>query len=214
VISLCQIYSENALFRIRFGSNNLFVFLHPIQASKLKKSGRVLQDITFEFAQNEIAKHSGLDISNGIGVILASYLRVTCCCYELVAENALLQEEVMSMHQMVQDANAMAEDMQKDVKFSIMLLSAEARGLDRGSTEVLTILYIVCPSNSTINFYKVQVCMLDERSGNEFQWTKAKFLNRQVHMQEMYQKFDETNEIPDIPKVVLSFFLLYYKLFC
>ncbi|ELT96154.1 hypothetical protein CAPTEDRAFT_129452, partial [Capitella teleta] len=146
--------------RIRFGSNNLFVFLHPVQANKLQKCGRIIQDITFEFAQNEIAKHSGLNISD---------------------ENALLQEEVMSMHQMLQDVNAMAEDMQKDVRFSILLLSAEARGLDRGSTEV-------------------RVCMHDELTGNEYHWTKAKFLNRQVHMQEMFQKFDETNIVPDVSK--------------
>ena len=44
----------------------------------------------------------------------------------------------MSVHQMVQDVNAMAEDMDKPVKFSVMLVSAEARGLDKGSTEVPT----------------------------------------------------------------------------
>lgn len=36
-----------------------------MQAAKLQKAGRVLRDITFEFAQSEIAKNSGLDISNG-----------------------------------------------------------------------------------------------------------------------------------------------------
>ena len=40
--------------------------------------------------------------------------------------------------------------------------------------------------------------MHDEVNGNEYHWTKAKFLNRQVHMQEMFQKFDETNVVPSV----------------
>lgn len=128
-------------------------------------------------------------------------------CPTIPAENALLQEEVMSMHQMVQDVNAMAEDMDKRVHFSIMLVSAEARGLERGSTEVsylFTRIYpcklpewrIFCSCG-----IQVQVKMVDEMTGNEFHWTKAKFLNRQVHMQEMYKEFDETNEVPNISQV-------------
>ena len=51
--------------RIRFGSNNLFVFLHPEEAEKLKKKGKSLPEITYEYAQNEIAKHSGLNLEEG-----------------------------------------------------------------------------------------------------------------------------------------------------
>ena len=39
---------------------------------------------------------------------------------------------------MVQDVNAMAEDMDKPSEFSMMLVSAEARGLESGRTEVGT----------------------------------------------------------------------------
>ena len=42
----------------------------------------------------------------------------------------------MSVMQLVQDVNAMAEDMEKQAEFSIILVSAEARGLDGGRTEV------------------------------------------------------------------------------
>ena len=51
------------LNRIRFGSNNLFVFIHPVEAEAMK--GKIFRDITFEFAQSEIIKHSGLNISDG-----------------------------------------------------------------------------------------------------------------------------------------------------
>ena len=53
-------------------------------------------------------------------------------------EDSLLQEEVMTIMQLVQDVNAMADDMNKPVDFSVLLVSAEARGLDSGRTEVHT----------------------------------------------------------------------------
>ncbi|KAI0215595.1 hypothetical protein LSAT2_032357 [Lamellibrachia satsuma] len=137
--------------RIRFGSNNLFVFTHPQEASELKAKGKHPRDVTYEFAQSEIAKNSGLQFSD---------------------EDSLLQEEVMTIMQLVQDVNAMADDMDKPVDFSVLLVSAEARGLDKGRTEV---------------YVKVQ----DLDTGNEFLWNKNRFLNRQVHMQQMYQSFEE-----------------------
>lgn len=59
-------------FRLRFGSNNLFVFIHPDQAAQLKKKDKVLRDITFEYAQNEIAKNSGFNIAEGLSYIYYS----------------------------------------------------------------------------------------------------------------------------------------------
>ena len=51
--------------RIRFGSNNLFVFIHPLQAQGALKKKQDLHDVTYEFALSEIARHSGLDIEDG-----------------------------------------------------------------------------------------------------------------------------------------------------
>ena len=48
----------------------------------------------------------------------------------------MLQQEVMSLMQLTQDVNAMAEDMDRCSMFEIMLVSAEARGLETGRTEV------------------------------------------------------------------------------
>jgi len=51
-------------------------------------------------------------------------------------EDKLLQDEVINILPLVQNVNAMAEEMQKPVAFSMMLVSPEARGLDHGRTEV------------------------------------------------------------------------------
>ncbi len=50
----------------------------------------------------------------------------------------------MSIMQSVQDVNAMAEEMNKDADFSIVLLSTEARGLTSGRTEVRGKIYVLC----------------------------------------------------------------------
>ena len=51
--------------RIRFGSNNLFVYVNPVQALDMRKKGKHLRDVTYEFAQSEIAKFSGLNFDEG-----------------------------------------------------------------------------------------------------------------------------------------------------
>lgn len=56
-------------FRVRFGSNNLFVFVHPIHATEMMKIGRIFNEITYDFAQSEIAKSSGLSFDQGAYII-------------------------------------------------------------------------------------------------------------------------------------------------
>ena len=51
-------------------------------------------------------------------------------------EDSVLQQEVMSLMQVVQDVNAMAEDLSRHTEFAILLMSPEARGLESGRTEV------------------------------------------------------------------------------
>ena len=43
--------------------------------------------------------------------------------------------------------------------------------------------------------------MVDLDNCNEYLWDKSKFLNRQVHMQEMYSNYEESGEIPVVEKV-------------
>jgi len=60
----------------------LFVFTHPQEAAALKAKGKHSRDVTYEFAQNEIAKNSGLQFEDG------RWRRVNT----LVANNKLLTQ--------------------------------------------------------------------------------------------------------------------------
>ena len=57
---------------------------------------------------------------------------MTCC----LTEDLLLQEDLIQMLPMVNEANAMSEELNKRVKFELALVSPQARGLTEGSTEV------------------------------------------------------------------------------
>jgi len=59
-----------------------------------------------------------------------------CLLHVHSSEDKLLQDEIINILPLVQNVNAMAEEMQKPVAFSIMLVSPEARGLEHGRTEV------------------------------------------------------------------------------
>ena len=61
------------------------------------------------------------------------YILTDAMCY---SGDSALQEAVLSVMPLVSGANDMAEDIQKPVKFEIVLVSAEARGLEDGRTEV------------------------------------------------------------------------------
>ncbi len=52
-------------FRIMFGGNNLFVFIDPKESEKLKRKGKNVPDVTYEFAMSEIGRNAGLDTENG-----------------------------------------------------------------------------------------------------------------------------------------------------
>ena len=55
------------LFRIRFGSNNLYLFRHPLVAEEAHRQHKDITLFTYEDAQEEIARNSGLDFSNSNG---------------------------------------------------------------------------------------------------------------------------------------------------
>lgn len=53
-----------------------------------------------------------------------------------IVEDLLLQEDLIHMLPMVNEANAMSEELDKKVKFEIALIAPQARGLKEGRTEV------------------------------------------------------------------------------
>jgi len=48
---------------------------------------------------------------------------------------------------------------------------------------------------------QLYVLVFDKLTSNEYLWTKAKFLNRQAYMQEMYGTFEHTGRVPNVPQV-------------
>ncbi|XP_046575245.1 kinesin-like protein KIF28P [Haliotis rubra] len=145
--------------RVLFGSNHLYAFQHPHDESKQKEQGVQVASPTYDSAQEEIMKHTGLfkDTSGGDGKS---------------KEDLLLQEDLIQLLPMVNEANAMSEELDKKVKFEIALVSPQARGLPHGRTEV-------------------NVKMRNLVNGNEWMFDRNHFINRKFLMQEMYQNFME-----------------------
>ena len=58
---LSSLSIDFVLVRVMFGTSHLYVFHHPaeMQSSSLKQA-----DITYEMAQEEIAKNAGLDVDD------------------------------------------------------------------------------------------------------------------------------------------------------
>ena len=53
-----------SFFRILFGSNHLYVFYHPAEMEAAKLAGRPVREITYDDAQEEIARFSGLNMND------------------------------------------------------------------------------------------------------------------------------------------------------
>ena len=55
---------------------------------------------------------------------------------QIVSDDIILQEDVIQMLPMVNEADAMSGELDKKVKFELALVSPQARGLKEGKTEV------------------------------------------------------------------------------
>lgn len=150
--------------RVLFGPNHLYVFHHPQDAAKRLKEGAPDETPTFDSANEEIAEKAGLVRHDGTS-----------------SEDVVLQEEVVQILPMVNEANAMSEELKKQVQFELALISPQARGLKDGRTEVM-------------------VKMTNPKTGNEWMWDRNKFINRKFLMQEMYQNYIEGDDNWDVPQ--------------
>ncbi|KAL4221955.1 hypothetical protein ACF0H5_018006 [Mactra antiquata] len=157
--------------RVSFGPNHLYVFHHPQDYAKQVNSGEKIETPTFDTAQEEIAKQSGL-MTSGDGTSKDGSS----------VNDLLLQEDLVKLLPMVGEASAMAEELGKGVKFEITLVSPQARGQKSGKTEVM-----------------VKMIALDG-SGNDWLWDRNKFINRKYMMQEMYQNYVEGDQDWDVPQ--------------
>lgn len=145
--------------RVLFGNSHLYVFHSPQDYAKAQKDGKKIDTPSFEQAQEEIAENSGMAaLLGGAG--------------GKSKEDLLLQEDLIHMLPMVNEANAMSEELDKKVKFEVALIAPQARGLKEGRTEV-------------------NVKHKNLQTGTVFMWDRNKFIDRKFMMQEVYQNYVE-----------------------
>ena len=95
----CVLTCSVIFLRVLFGSNHLYVFHHPKELETLLASGQKPQQITYDFAQGEIASSSGFDMTTE----------------GKSKEDMLLQEDLIALMPMVYEANAISEELDKKV---------------------------------------------------------------------------------------------------
>jgi len=150
--------------RLLFGASQLYVFKNPLNSPPLTDDPA--PEVTFEIAQEEIASKAGLEINSN----------------DLSAEQALLNQELLELFPAVEEANAIAEELEKMVKFEIILMAPIFLGKIGRKPEP-------------------HVKVNNSNTGQEFEWSKEKFLNRLYLMREMYFNYETGEEEWDLPFV-------------
>ncbi|KAK7114935.1 hypothetical protein V1264_000908 [Littorina saxatilis] len=95
--------------RVLFGSNHLYVFINPAKPQAPKDTPK---EITYEFAQKEIAQAKGFTTGTGAG---------------LTKEQQVAQEQILEILPMVSEVNAISEELNKQKSFEVVLISAAAQ---------------------------------------------------------------------------------------
>ena len=123
---------------------------------------------------------------------------------------ALLQEDLIDVMPAVEEANSISEELDKKVKFEIILISPHMLGKMQGpaKADVRPIFKyddLYCPifqGFKDMKSTKPEVCvkMKNLENGTEFIWPKEKFLNRLYLMKEMYNNYEEEEEDWDVPE--------------
>ncbi|XP_047482876.1 kinesin-like protein KIF28P isoform X3 [Penaeus chinensis] len=149
--------------RLVFGGTQFWLFQNPTDRDKNKMN---YPEITFEYAQEEIASKSGIDMASSN------------------ADMSKVQQDLMEVMLAVEEANSISEELDRMVKFEIMLVSPQVLGQQGGKTE----------GSGGVGKPKIQVKMRNLQNGTEFVWPKEKFLNRLYLMKEMYTNYEDDDE--------------------
>lgn len=157
--------------RLLFGTTQLFVFAHPTQENK---NSLGFSEISFELAQEEIALKAGFELNNS---------------EDQSFEIALLNKDLLEVLPGIELANAISEELNKNVRFEIMLVSPQFLGK-------ISHLNAAAASQSTERT-EVFIKVYDLMNNLEFEWSKEKFLNRLYIMKEMYQNYEQGSENSD-----------------
>ncbi|XP_033626333.1 kinesin-like protein KIF28P isoform X2 [Asterias rubens] len=150
------------LDRVMFGSNHMFVFHNPINP---KAPEGTPNNIEWDFAQKELAEARGLTAGGN-----------------LTKDQQRAQDQILELLPMVNEVNAVSEELDKHKGFEIVLLSEEAQEGNNRET-------------------KVMVKMKDLLNRNSWLWERGKFINRRYVIQDLYQRYIDGDEgIMNIPK--------------
>ncbi|CAH8618590.1 unnamed protein product [Schistosoma intercalatum] len=145
--------------RILFGSHQLYIFHNPLskEFADESKSGMEPETIDWEFAQRELAQATGFEqFSNK----------------PRKKEEAILQQQLLELLPMVNEVNAIADELNKQRTFEVILLPPTAQALKYGESKRT----------------KVMVRMICTNTGQMCLWEREKFMTRRFLMQDMYQK--------------------------
>ncbi|XP_065566574.1 kinesin-like protein KIF28P isoform X2 [Artemia franciscana] len=164
LINGSPVYKETKLHhndRVLFGGTQLWVFKNPLEGETVRPS---TVDVTFEYAQQEIAEKAGLKVSTT----------------PANTDAAQLQEDLLLVIPAVEEANSISAELDKRVKFEIVLVAPKVLGSEMKQTQVF-------------------VKMKNMENETEFVWPKDKFLARLYLMKEVYRNYEEGEEEWDLP---------------
>ncbi|XP_071958666.1 kinesin-like protein KIF28 [Antedon mediterranea] len=148
------------LDRILFGSNHMYVYHNPAKADVPEGTPAT---IDWEFAQKEIAHAKGYQTA-GSG---------------LSKEQQRVQDQILELLPMVNEVNAVSEELNKHRSFEIVLISGAAQEGKDKETEVM-------------------VKMKNLLNENTWVWGRGKFINRRYLIQELYQRFIDGEDVSDV----------------
>ncbi|KAK3595061.1 hypothetical protein CHS0354_043156 [Potamilus streckersoni] len=104
--------------RLVFGTTQYFVFVNPKERDSSKEK---FPEVTFESAQEELAKKSGFDVSG----------------QNKSKDETLLQEDMLEIMPKIEQANSISDELEKNKRFDLLIVAPEARGELKGRTEVM-----------------------------------------------------------------------------
>eukprot|EP00736_Rhodelphis_marinus_P010497 Rmarinus@m.16130 len=149
--------------RVLFGSSHLYIIRLPNQANDDK--------IDWEFAQKELAEAQGFSVGSSFeGMSDAD------------KQKALMEEDIVQLIPLVQEANAISEELKKDRVFKLTIVSNSISAGGRPVTAAKMQTYDAA----------LHVHMTDLKTSRTWLWSKDKFMNRVYIMRDVYEKFEET----------------------
>lgn len=151
--------------------------------------------VTYELAQEEIASKAGYKLNNEDNSI----------------EQALLNKELLELIPAVEEANAISEELEKMVHFENVLVAPLFLGKTGRKPEVNLEWPIFNTSKSLTLHVKPHVQVINSSTGQEFLWSKDKFLDRMFLMKQMYHCYETGEEQWDVP-LVKQFYDIVYQL--